>query len=103
MWAKSSENAILGGDAIGELRKPSEVVGREAAGNLFAEVESGATVDVHLVDMLIPYVSLADGNSIFLTHSITDHIDTNICLVRQILGIDFRIEKLGKLYSIEKT
>jgi RNA 3'-terminal phosphate cyclase (ATP) len=102
LWAKTSTGALLGGDAIGELRKPSEVVGREAAENLFKEVEAQATVDVHLADMLVPYVALAGGNSVYLTRAVTDHLDTNIWLAQEILGVKFQVARVGNLYKIEK-
>ena len=103
LWAETSTGALLGGDAIGELRKPSEVVGLEAAENLFREVEAQATVDVHLADMLVPYVALADGNSVYLTQNITDHLDTNMWLAKEILGVKFQVTKVGNLYRIEKS
>jgi len=102
LWAKTSAGALLGGDAIGELRKPSEFVGREAAENLFKEVEAQATVDVHLSDMLVPYVALADGESVYLSRAVTDHLDTNIWLAQEILGVKFQVTKVGNLYRIEK-
>jgi len=102
LWAKTSTDAFLGGDAIGELRKTSEVVGREAAENLFREVEAQATVDVHLADMLVPYVALADGESVYLTRAVTDHLDTNIWLAQEILGVKFQVMRVGNLYRIEK-
>jgi len=103
LWAETSTGAVLGGDAIGELRKLSEVVGREAAENLFREIEVQATVDVHLADMLVPYVALADGNSVYLTRDVTDHLDTNMWLAQKILGVKFQVTKVGKLYRIEKS
>ncbi len=103
LWAKTNTGALLGGDAIGELRKPSEVVGREAAENLFREVEAQATVDMHLADMLVPYVALADGESVYLTRAVTDHLDTNIWLAQEILGVKFQVTKVGNLYRIEKS
>jgi RNA 3'-terminal phosphate cyclase (ATP) len=103
LWAETSTGALLGGDAIGELRKPSEVVGREAAENFFREIEAQATVDVHLADMLVPYVALADGNSIYLTRDVTDHLDTNIWLAQKILGVKFQVTKVENLYRIEKS
>jgi len=103
LWTKSNTNALLGGDAIGELRKPSEVVGREAAENLFREIESEATVDIHLADMLVPYVSLADGNSAYLTRSMTDHLDTNIWLAEKTLNVSFKVRRVGSLYRVEKS
>jgi len=103
LWAETSTGALLGGDAIGELRKLSEVVGREAAENLFREVEAQATVDVHLADMLVPYIALADGNSVYLTRDVTDHLDTNMWLAQKILGVKFQVTKAGNLYRIEKS
>mgnify|MGYP001103853780 CR=1 FL=1 len=70
MWTKTSTDALLGGDAIGELGKPSEIVGKEAAENLLKEIEAKATVDIHLADMLVPYVALADASSAYLTLSL---------------------------------
>jgi RNA 3'-terminal phosphate cyclase (ATP) len=103
LWAKTNRGALVGGDAIGERGKPSEAVGREAAENLLKEIEAHATVDVHLADMLVPYVALADGPSTYLTRKITDHIDTNIWLIEKILGVKFQISKVGSVYRIEKS
>jgi len=102
LWAKTDTGALLGGDAIGELGKPSEVVGREAAENLLREVESLVTVDVHLADMLVPYVALAQEESVYLSRVITEHLDTNIWLAQEILGVEFMVTKVGNLYRIEK-
>jgi RNA 3'-terminal phosphate cyclase (ATP) len=103
LWAETSTGAVFGGDAIGELRKSSEVVGREAAENLFREIEAQATVDVHLADMLVSYTALADGNSVYLTRDVTDHLDTNMWLAQKILGVKFQVTKVGNLYRIEKS
>jgi len=103
LWVKTSTDVLLGGDAIGELRKPSEVVGREAAENLAKEIETQATVDVHLADMLVPYVALAKGESIYLCRSITEHLDTNIWLAQKILGVKFEVSRVGGLYRIKKV
>jgi RNA 3'-terminal phosphate cyclase (ATP) len=103
LWAKTTMGAIVGGDAIGEVRKSSEAVGKEAAENLLKETETKATVDVHLADMLLPYVALARGSSTYLTREITDHIDTNIWLTEKILDTKFHVSKVGSLYRIEKS
>jgi len=102
LWAKTSTGALLGADAIGEIRKPSETVGREAAENLCREIEAKATVDVHLADMLVPYVALAEGDSSYLTRSMTEHLETNIWLAQKILDVQFNVTKIGNLYRIEK-
>jgi len=102
IWTKTDKGALLGGDAIGELGKASEVVGREAAENLLKEIESHATVDVHLADMLVPYVALAQGESVYLSRSLSDHLDTNIWLAQEILGVRFNVSRVGTLYRVEK-
>lgn len=103
LWAKTSTNVLLGGDAIGELRKSSEKVGREAAENLLDELKARATVDVHLADMLVPYVALADGNSVYFSRSMSEHLETNIWLAQKILGVKFNLRKVGQLHRIEKV
>ncbi len=103
LWVETSTGALLGGDAIGELQKLSEVVGKEAAENLFEEIKIQATVDVHLADMLVPYIALADGNSVYLTRALTDHLETNIWLVQEILGVKFQVTPVRGLYRVEKT
>jgi RNA 3'-phosphate cyclase len=103
LWAKTSTNALLGGDAIGEIRKPSEAVGREAAENLVKEIKAEATVDVHLADMLVPYVALAKGESAYLCRRMTEHLNTNVWLAQKILDITFRINKVGGIYKIKKV
>lgn len=103
LWAETNTGAILGADAIGQLKKTSETVGKEAAEKLLAEVSKQATVDVHLADMLIPYVALADGKSSYLTRTISDHLETNIWLTEEILDVKLHVRKVGEIYKIERT
>lgn len=102
LWAKTDSGVVLGGDAIGELRKRSEVVGLEAAQNLLQELKVKTTVDVHMADILIPYIGLAEPNSIYLTRLITEHLETNIWLAEKILNVKFYVEKMGDVYSIRR-
>jgi len=103
LWAKTSTNALLGADAIGELRKTSEAIGRQAAENLLRELKTKPTVDVHLADMLVPYVALAEDSSCFVVREVTDHIETNVWLVEQILGTEIKTKKAGNMYNFEKA
>ena len=103
LWAETDTDAILGADAIGELRKSSETVGREAAEKLYTEISAKPTVDVHLADMLVPYVALAKGRSIYVTRSISDHLETNIWLAEKMLNVRFKVEEADGLYRIEKV
>ncbi len=101
LWAETDKGALLGGDAIGEIQKSSEKVGEEAAKNILTELDSRSTVDVHLADMLVPYVALAEGESVYLTRSLTEHLDTNIWFTQKILGREFKIDKTDSLYKIQ--
>jgi RNA 3'-phosphate cyclase len=103
LWAETDSGVIIGSDAIGELRKMSEAVGKEAAEKLITELSVKPTVDVHLADMLIPYMAIAHGKSVFLTRTISEHIESNIWLVEKILNVQFTIEKVNNLYRIEKS
>ncbi len=103
LWVETERGAVLGADAIGELGKTSEAVGVEAAEKLYAEVSSRATVDVHLADMLIPYVALAKGRSAYYARELSDHLETNIWLAETILGVRFKVEKFNGLYKVEKV
>jgi len=102
LWAEFEEGAILGGDAIGEPGKPSETVGAEAARKLLEELRSSATVDIHLADMLIPYVALAPTGSLYVAREISEHIDTNLWLAKKILGVEFYVRKVEGGYEIER-
>lgn len=103
LWVETDTGAVLGGDSIGELRKSSERVGEEAARTLLEEVSAKATVDSHLADMIIPYLALAKGPSVFLTRCMTEHLDTNIWLAQEILDVNFKCSRSGGLLRVEKT
>jgi len=102
LWAETNKGSLLGSDSIGEIGKTSEAVAREAVGELINEIDSKATVDIHMADMLIPYVALAKGESVYLTRMVSDHLETNVWLVEEILGVKFQVEKINGLYKVVK-
>jgi RNA 3'-phosphate cyclase len=103
LWAETDTGVIIGSDAIGELRKMSEAVGKEAAEKLITELAVKPTMDVHLADMIIPYIALTEGKSLFLTRTISEHIESNIWLIEKILNVKLTIKKVNNLYRIEKS
>jgi RNA 3'-terminal phosphate cyclase (ATP) len=102
LWAKTDKGVLLGADAIGEIRKTAEAVGREAAKKLVAELEAKPTVDLHLADMLILFMALAKGHSIYYARAITDHMESNMWLAELMLNVKFKVKKIGALFRIEK-
>lgn len=103
LWVETDTNVILGADAIGELRKPSEVVGTEAAEKLLNEISARPTVDVYLADMLVPYVALAKGESTYFVRTVSEHLQTNVWLMEKMLNVKFAISKADRLWKVEKT
>lgn len=102
LWAETDTGVLVGADALGELRKSSEAVGKEAAEKLVLELQAEPTVDVFLADMLIPYMALAEGKSVFFTRCLSEHIEANIWLMETMLNSEFIIEKVNNLYRVEK-
>jgi RNA 3'-terminal phosphate cyclase len=106
LWALTERGAVLGSSALGRPGKPAEKVGHAAAENLLRQLRTGAAVDKHLTDQLIPYLALAEGQSEITSSELTLHSLTNITLVETILGVRFdvrgevgepgRIKVLGK-------
>ena len=88
-----------GGSALGKRGLPAEKVGKAAAGEIITELDSGAAVDMHLADQLIPYMGLAGGGS-FTMREVSGHTRTNIWVVEQFLGVEFRIEEKKDIFKI---
>ena len=102
LCAETDTGVILGADAIGGIRKSSEEVGEEAAFKLVNELKSKPTIDRHAADMIIPFLSLINGKSVFFTSKNSEHLRTNIWLVEKILKVKFKVSRVNKLYKIEK-
>ncbi len=88
-----------GGSALGKRGLPAEKVGKAAAGEIITELGSWAAVDVHLADQLIPYMGLAGVGS-FTVREVSGHTRTNIWVVEQFLGVEFRIEEKKDVFKI---
>jgi RNA 3'-phosphate cyclase len=80
----------LGGDALGQKGRPAEIVGEEAAKKLLGQIRSGAPVDAHLGDNLVPYLGLVSGS--IMVSEITPHTLTNIYVVERFLSVKFETE-----------
>lgn len=111
VWAVCSQNGkvdfdnpvLLGADALIEMRKRSEEVGKEAAQELMKEINSGAAADHHLADQLIMFIGLLPGSEI-LASEVTKHALANMYVVEQFLPVKFEVEgKKIKLKKIEKN
>jgi RNA 3'-phosphate cyclase len=96
LCAMTENSSIVGGDCLGERGRPAEEVGRVAAQTLIEEIESGCFLDRHMGDMIIPYLSLAEGVSELSISQVTQHTLTNVKVAEMVAGVHFDpLEKLG--------
>ncbi len=86
------KNTLLGADALGEKGKRAEIVARECVDELLTEGKSGATLDHHMADQILPFMALASGPSEFLVREITQHTKTNIDIIEKLVGASFELK-----------
>lgn len=87
LYAKTNSGGTIGADRAGKPRRTSEDIGRYVARNLLEDLVTGATVDRYLADQLVFYAALADGVSEYRIPRLTEHVETNLWLVKTILGV----------------
>jgi RNA 3'-terminal phosphate cyclase (ATP) len=99
--AETQNGNILGSDALGERGRPAEEVGSTAGRILVEEVESGAMLDRHMGDMIIPYLELAEGVSEVSVSRVTQHTRTNVKVAEWFTGgrlhLEGELDHPGKL------
>jgi len=99
VWAMN-EDTVLGGDAVAERGVKAETVGEIASKELWKEIQSGATLDVHMSDQILPYMAMADGESSFLVRKVTNHAETNMWLIEHFFDVEFDKTEVGDLKKI---
>jgi RNA 3'-terminal phosphate cyclase (ATP) len=77
---------------LGERGKRAERVADEAVDELLAHVTGAAPVDPHSADQILLPLALAEGPSTYNTSRVTQHLRTNIEVVRQFVPRDVRCE-----------
>ncbi len=95
VWLEDTEGNILGADNLGKKGKLAEVVGAEAVQKLHEDWKSGATVDRHLADHLIPLMALTGGE--IRVPRFTGHLKTNIWVCEQFLGKVFEVDERKRI------
>lgn len=101
LWSQSEET-ILGNTLLGERGLPAENIGETAARNIVNEITSGATLDTHAADQLLPYMALAKdrGESAFLVRNLSNHAKTNMWLIKHFLDVEFEIQKVNSIANV---
>lgn len=81
--------------SLGAIGKRAETVADEACNEFFSFLETKGVVDEYLADQLIIPLALTKGRSQFITPRITQHLITNIEIVKLFLPVT--IDVLGNL------
>jgi RNA 3'-phosphate cyclase len=90
--AETQSGNLLGSDALGERGRPAEEVGAIAGRILVEELESGAALDRHMGDIIVPYLVLAEGTSEVSISRVTKHTQTNVKVAEWLTGVRFNLE-----------
>lgn len=77
--------AAAGFSALGAKGKPAERVAEEAVHSFLSFLDSGAAVDEHLGDQILPYLALAAGRSEISVQGVPSHLRTNLWVVNQFM------------------
>jgi len=99
LWIESKDT-IIGSTVMGERGVSSEEVGKTVVRNLLSEIQSQSTLDVYAFDQLLPYMTLAEGNSSCFVKELSNHANTNIWLVKQFLDVDFEAKNKEDNFKI---
>lgn len=91
------EKTIIGADNLGKLGKSAEQVGQEAIEGFLKTEKSGACLDKHLADQILPFMALAPGKSKISVSEISNHCKTNIWVIEKFINGKFEIK--GNLIS----
>jgi RNA 3'-terminal phosphate cyclase (ATP) len=91
IWAQTDTGCLIGADMAGARGRTAEQIGKQTASDLLTDLGSGATMDRHLADEVIPFAALAKGTSTFRIPSVTEHVEARLWLVEKILGAKSRI------------
>jgi len=72
----------------------------ERGSDLLETLRSGATVDEHMLDQVIPYMGLAEGSSLVLADEVSGHAKTNMWIVEKFTGRSFEVRERGDLFEV---
>lgn len=100
LWAHCGHD-VLGAATTAQRGVPAERLGDEVGRALCAEIESGATLDVHAADQLLVYAALAGGPSHFTVRTLSSHASTAMWLIERFLPVEFGVAQVGQLWRVD--
>ena len=85
--AQTDTGCLLGADRAGKVGRKSEAIADFVVHSLLKDLRSGACTDRHVADQLILFGALAHGTTEYSIPRVTEHIESNLWLVKEILGV----------------
>ena len=100
VMAAECRETVIAESALGERGVKAELLGEGCANDLIETIASGATVDEHMLDQIIPYMGLAGPGCAVLAEEMTGHAETNLWVTEKFLGKKFSTSKKGNLIEL---
>lgn len=97
------ENGMIGSNVLTSKSHPAKQAGIDVANDLLKIMESGATIDVHTADQLLPYMAMSPEGSAFSVSRISRHLLSQMDTLETFLDVRFGVERRGDLYYITVT
>jgi RNA 3'-phosphate cyclase len=97
------ENGRLGSNVLTTKGHPAKQAGEDVANDLLKEMGSGATMDIHTADQLLPYMAMANGASEFTVSRISKHLLSQMDTLETFLDVRFGVERKEHVYSLSVT
>lgn len=91
--AAEYENGYLSSNTLTVRGHSAEQSGRDVANDLLQEMHSGATIDVHTADQILPYMAMAKGKSCFVVSRISKHLLSQMDTLESFLDVRFGVER----------
>lgn len=99
VWSETHSGAVIGADMAGAPGRSSEKIAKSVATNFLQDLKTGACVDRYLADQIIVFAALARGTTEYTIPRVTEHVESNLWLVNEILGA--KAELMGNIVRIE--
>lgn len=97
LFVVSESEKVKGGfSALGRRGKRAEEVADEAIDALIAYLRSQGSLDPHLADQIVPFMAFCHERSTFTTNRITDHLMTNLWVLKQFLDLSSTVTGDGR-------
>lgn len=81
---------------LGAIGKRAEAVADEAVDGLLGFLKTDGVIDEHLADQLVLPLALSKGPSRFITPRLTQHLMTNIEVIKKFLPVRIEVEDTGE-------